>query len=77
MYKSDISNIGQLDGNISLLSQNSISPNPPFPPPRVKNDKIITAKYLPIVATYNLRSMLPKLDSLTTDILERNIDCGF
>ena len=62
---------------MSLLSQNSINPNPPFPPPRVKSDKITTAKYLPTVATYNLRSMLPKLDSLITDILERNIDCGF
>ena len=32
---------------------------------------------LTVVATYNLRSLLPKIGSLTTDILERKIDCGF
>ena len=29
------------------------------------------------MASYNLRSLLPKVESLTTDVLERSIDCGF
>ena len=29
---------------------------------------------LPVIASYNLRSMMPKLQSLKTDILERNVD---
>ena len=32
---------------------------------------------LPIVATYNLRSLLPKIKSLKTDIIERSIDISF
>ena len=42
-----------------------------------KQDKICAAICLPTVATYNLRSMLPKIGNLTTDILEREIDCAF
>ena len=77
MYDGDISNIGQLDGNSSILSEDdNITPHPPSPP-RVKQDKFYTASHLPTVATYNLRSMVPKLESLTTDLLERKIDCGF
>ena len=77
MYAGDISNIGQLDGNLSILSEDSnITPHPP-PPLRVKQDKILTAQHLPTVATYNLRSMVPKVGSLATDLLERKIDCGF
>ena len=53
-----------------------LPPTPPSPP-RVKQDKFYTASHLPTVATYNLRSMVPKLESLTTDLLERKIDCGF
>ena len=44
---------------------------------RVNQSKISTALSLPTVASYNLRSMLPKLENLTTDLLERKIDCGF
>ena len=32
---------------------------------------------LPIVASYNLRSLLPKIKSLKTDLLEREIDVAF
>ena len=43
----------------------------------VKPDKISTAVSLPSVATYNCRSLFPKIDSLKTDLLERQIDVGF
>ena len=36
-----------------------------------------TAQNLSIVATYNLRSLLPKVNSLKLDLLERNIDVAF
>ena len=42
-----------------------------------KLDRNETALSLPIVATYNLRSLFPKVNSLKTDILERNIDVAF
>ena len=51
-------------------------PPPPLPVPD-KQDKISAAGCLPTIATYNLRSLLPKIGNLTTDILERKIDCGF
>ena len=89
MYEneSDISLIWQLDGNMTNLSDvnisdNSIYPPHPLPPPPPQPvsdmpDRISAARCLPVVATYNLRSLLPKIGSLTTDILERKIDCGF
>ena len=42
-----------------------------------KIDKISAALNLPTVATYNLRSMIPKINSLKIDILERSVDLGF
>ena len=63
--ESDISNIGQLDGNVSVCQ------------PNVRVDKIAAALNLPTVATYNLRSLFPKIESLKTDLLERQIDVGF
>ena len=65
----------QLDGNVSLNSQDSdtIDNENLFP----KIDKISTALSLPIIATYNLRSLLPKVNCLKTDILEREIDVAF
>ena len=38
---------------------------------------ISSAMSLPTVATYNCRSLFPKIDSLKTDLLERQIDVGF
>ena len=67
-----ISDIGQLDGNVSICSDQA--------QPRrnnVKTDKITAALSLPIVATYNCRSLFPKVKSLKKDLLERNIDVGF
>lgn len=79
------SDIDQLDGNVSVCS--SIIQNDPksckklsdhLKPNNVKNiDKIAAALNLPIVATYNLRSMIQKLKSLKIDILERSVDLGF
>ena len=63
--KSEISDIGQLDGNLSISSI------------QAKTDKITAALSLPTVATYNCRSLFPKIESLKTDLLERKIDCGF
>ena len=62
---SDISNIEQLDGNVSVFPSN------------VKVDKITAALSLPTAATYNLRSLFPKIESLKTDLLERKIDVSF
>ena len=42
-----------------------------------KVDKHQTALNLPIIATYNLRSLLPKINSLKTDLIEREIDVAF
>ena len=75
---SNISDIDQLDGN------NSIDSPPPKicgdPPPQqtgTKIDRLSAATCLPTVATYNVRSLLPKLKSLVTDVTERNIHCAF
>ena len=32
---------------------------------------------MPTVATYNLRSLFPKINSFKTDMLEREVDCAF
>jgi len=62
--------IQQLDGNDSLSSSNSSII-------LTKIDRHQTALALPIVATYNLRSLLPKVNSLKTDLIEREIDVAF
>ena len=72
----------QLDGNITNTSDNdSLVCNPP---PSIqqfhgkkKVDKISAAMSIPIVATYNLRSLFPKVGNLKTDMLERKVDCAF
>ena len=72
-------NLIQLDGNISTDSilqdddSSVLENNPPSaPPPPVQNlDKITAALSLPKVATYNLRSLFPKIGNLTTDILKK------
>ena len=71
MYESEsnISNIGQLDGNYTRNSDSDSANKKP--------DKIIAAICLPTVATYNLRSAFPKIGNLTTDILERLVDVSF
>ena len=63
MCDGDISDIDQLDGNVSV--------------PNIKIDKISAALNLPTVASYNLRSLFPKIESLKNDLIERKVDCGF
>ena len=79
---STISDIDQLDGNTSIPPD-----SPPLkkcgrgPPPQhttiTKMDRLSAAISLPTVATYNLRSLLPKQKNLTTDVKERKVDCAF
>ena len=66
-----ISDIGQLDGNASICS------DIPQLNKNGKPDKVTAALYLPVVATYNCRSLFPKIRSLKQDLLERKIDVGF
>ena len=61
------SNIGQFDGNVSL-SETQLN---------TKKSKIKTALNLPVVASYNCRSLFPKLGSMKTEIIERKLDCIF
>ena len=58
------SHIEQLDGNVSINSG-------------IKINRTVAALSLPIIATYNLRSMFPKINSLKTDIIERQVDIAF
>ena len=69
------SNIEQLDGNVSINSMENEIRSRTFKPN--KPDKFKIAHDLPIVASYNLRSLKPKLNSLKNDILERNIQISF
>ena len=73
MYATDNSDsvIGQLDGNISLDNSDTVNRA------RAKKDKFSTALNLPIVATYNARSLFPKIESFKTDMIERNISVSF
>ena len=40
-------------------------------------NKVDTAINLPTIATYNLRSLFPKLGNVKNDIIEREIDAAF
>ena len=74
------SNIDQLDGNVSVCSDNSTL-SQSQPKTKIKKlgkmDRITAALNLPIVASYNLRSLGPKLQSLKIDLLERSVDLAF
>ena len=65
----DVSNIGQFDGNDTIVSESDIYSS--------KSDKITSALHMPVVATYNMRSIFPKLGNLKKDILERDIQAAF
>ena len=70
------SDIGQLDDNISL-SDTVCSSNNANNVQSWKKNKISTALNLPIVASYNVRSLFPKIDHFKTDMKERNISLSF
>ena len=42
-----------------------------------KKNRVDVALNLPVLASYNLRSLFPKVRNFVTDILERSIDCAF
>ena len=67
VYSDSESDICQLDGNDSVCLDNV----------NIRQDKITAALNLPTVATYNLRSLFPKVESLKKDLLERKVDVGF
>ena len=70
--KNNVSNIPQCDGNQSLSESSCTNDRVPNNP-----DKIACALHLPTVATYNMRSLFPKIGNLKTDLKERKIDCAF
>ena len=75
MKPCNLKEIPQLDGNSSVLSNESeqsiINQSQSY------KDKISAAVHLPTVATYNMRSLFPKIGNVKTDILERGISVGF
>ena len=82
MSNSTDNDIPQFDGNCSVLSESESNdgdqiPAVHFPALLQRPDKIRAAQFLPSVATYNVRSIFPKLGNIRTDMLERNISVGF
>ena len=71
----NVSIIKQLDGNMSISE--SVSENSLITPPPASPDKISAAVHLPTIATYNMRSLFPKIGNVKTDLLERGISLGF
>ena len=74
VFSDSFSDFEQLDGIVSISSDYA---RPDMEKIIKKPDKISSALRLPTVATYNCCSLFPKIESLKTDLLERNIDCGF
>ena len=98
--------IPQLDGNMSLIFENSINlshslcteeqsdmkipiivghrptkiiyERPPHTRKTLRRDnRIITAQFLPRITNYNVRSLMPKIRSVALDIIERESDLIF
>ena len=68
-----ISDIDQLDGNASILSDdynNSAQPRNN----KYRNKIASVAHHLPVVTVNNLRSLFPKVGNFKTDMLERQVD---
>ena len=72
-----LSNIAQFDGNDSIVSESESLVLSQQQRRKFKPDKIVSAQYLPVVATYNCRSIFPKLGNMKKDIFERNIQAAF
>ena len=66
----------QLDGNTSLYTDTRAN-NKYRVNQKTKVDKFEAALNLPIIATYNLRSLMPKIKSLKNDLIERSVSLGF
>ena len=69
----DVSNIEQFDGNITISESESSS----LITAPIRRDKITSAVQLPAIATYNKRSLFPKLGNVKINLLERGISLGF
>ena len=69
----DVSNIEQFDGNITISESESSS----LITAPIRRDKITSAVHLPAIATYNMRSLFPKLGNVKINLLERGISLGF
>ena len=68
--------IPQMDGNDSILSVNSVNSVPQqFEQRNLK--KYVVALNLPTVASYNVQSLFPKIQSFKTDMLERAVSVAF
>ena len=59
--------IQQYDGNVSISSESENN----------TRSRVMTELNLPIVATYNVRSLFPKICNFRTDMVERNISVSF
>ena len=70
----DISDIIQLDGNISISESEN---NAPAQTGAKCETRITHAQYLPTIATYNVRSFFPKINNVRTDLIEREISLSF
>ena len=79
-----------IDDNEDLSNYSYFPPTPPWfdqveiedrlPPVRIRINRDNRARAglnLPVVATCNMRSLMPKLRNFCTDFLEREIDIGF
>ena len=67
-----MSDIAQLDGNDSILSDSDATRHISNKP-----EKTTSAQCMPVVATYTMRSLFPNAGNLKKDILERNIQVAF
>ena len=74
----NISYINQLDGNTSISEiENSSAANPPSSAYTMTGTRRTHAQNLPVIAAYNVRSFFPKLNSVKTDLIEREISLSF
>ena len=68
--------IVQLEGNCSVLSNNESESDSSSTSGRCMN-KVATVGCLPTIATYNVRSLFPKVGNIRTDMLEHGITLEF
>ena len=71
--ESKISDLEQLDGNVSFLSDKLSSTRPRND---YRNENASVAHHLPVVAVSNMRSLFPKVENFKTDMFERQIDAS-
>ena len=74
--ESIISDIEQLDGNVSVNLDEGISDNyrPAQPSTQYRKKNASVAHHLPVVSVCNLRSLFPKIDNFKNDMFERQVD---